>query len=38
MATLMLENGARVTGLDDIVYKVRVKNSDNQKGKVVVIA
>jgi mRNA-degrading endonuclease RelE of RelBE toxin-antitoxin system len=25
--------GDRVTGLDDIVYKVRVKNSDNQKGK-----
>jgi mRNA-degrading endonuclease RelE of RelBE toxin-antitoxin system len=25
--------GDRITGLDDIVYKVRVKNSDNQKGK-----
>ena len=25
--------GDRVTGLDDVVYKVRVKNSDNRKGK-----
>jgi len=25
--------GDRISGLDDIVYKVRVKNSDNQKGK-----
>lgn len=25
--------GDRITGLEDIVYKVRVKNSDNQKGK-----
>ena len=25
--------GDRITGLDDVVYKVRVKNSDNQKGK-----
>ena len=25
--------GDRITGLDDIVFKVRVKNSDNKKGK-----
>ena len=25
--------GDRITGLDHIVYKVRVKNSDNKKGK-----
>lgn len=25
--------GDRIAGLDDVVYKVRVKNSDNKKGK-----